>query len=88
MWANDAIKGKVLHKLTRLGKFHHSHTSLDNLPKGFPKEVRGSVKVMVKELIRERILFVKPTQYGVEVSVNTEEKEKILYYIDRFFDKE
>ncbi|MBL7148183.1 MAG: hypothetical protein ISS82_05135 [Nanoarchaeota archaeon] len=29
MWTDDEIKGKILHKLTRLGKFKHSHTSID-----------------------------------------------------------
>jgi len=50
MWTDDEIKGKVLHKMTRMGKFHHSHTSIDNLPKGFPPEIRGRVKDMAKEL--------------------------------------
>jgi len=88
MWTNEEIKGKILHKLTRLGKFKHSHTSIDNLPKGFPKEVRGDVKDCVKELIKEGILFVKPTSYGLEVSINIENKEKIMHYIDRFLEKE
>lgn len=88
MWTDEEVKGKILHKLTRLGKFHHSHTSFDNLPKGFPKEIRGDIKQIVKELIKEGILLAKPTQYGVEVSINIEEKEKILYYIDKFFEKD
>ena len=87
MWTNDEIKGKVLHKLTRLGKFKHTHTSIDNLPKGFPSDLRGRVKDIVKELIKERILSIKPTNYGMEVSVNIEEKEKIMYYIGIFLKK-
>ena len=88
MWTDDEIKGKILHKLTRLGKFKHSHTSIDNLPKGFPKDMRGHVKDNIKHLIKESILFVKPTNYGQEVSINTEKKEKIMYYIDKFLAKE
>ena len=88
MWTDDEIKGKILHKLTRLGKFKHSHTSIDNLPKGFPSELRGNVKDCVKELIKEGILFTKPTSYGLEVSINTEKKEKIMNYVDKFLDKE
>ena len=88
MWTDDEIKGKILHKLTRLGKFKHSHTSIDNLPKGFPIELRGSVKDCVKELIKEGMLFTKPTSYGLDVSINIENKEKIMYYIDKFLDKE
>jgi len=77
-----------LHKLTRLGKFSHSHTSIDNLPKGFPPEVRKRVKDMAKELKKERILFSKPTSYGEEVSINPALKEKIIYYINNFLEKD
>lgn len=86
MWKDEEIKGKILHKLTRMGKFKHSHTSIDNLPKGFPPEIRGRVKDMAKELKKERILFSKPTSYGEEVSINYEMKDKILYYINNFLE--
>lgn len=88
MWSDEEIKGKILHKLTRLGKFKHSHTSINNLPKGFPKDLRGRVKGHIKELIKEGILFIKPTKYGAEASINPEKKEKIIYYIGKFLDKE
>jgi len=67
-----------------MGKFHHSHTSIDNLPKGFPPEIRGRVKNMAKELKKEGILLRKPTSYGEEVSVNSSHKEKIMFYINKF----
>ncbi|MFC1691327.1 hypothetical protein ACFL0W_04035 [Nanoarchaeota archaeon] len=88
MWTEDEIKGKILHKLTRLGKFKHSHTSISNLPKGFPKDQRGFVKSQIEELIKEEILFVKPTNYGDEVSINLDKKEKIMDYIEKFLEKE
>ena len=87
MWSDEEIKGKILHKLTRLGKFKHSHTSIDNLPKGFPSDIKGKVKEMVRELKKEGVLFSKPTGYGEEVSINPEMKEKILYYITKFLEK-
>ena len=83
-WTDEEIKGKILHKLTRLGKFKHSHTSINNLPKGFPKDIEGRVKNMAKELKKENILFSKPTGYGEEVSINPEMNEKIKYYLDKF----
>lgn len=88
MWNDEEIKGKILHKLTRLGKFKASHTSIDNLPKGFPKDVRGRVKDIVDEMIREGFFFVKPTNYGKEVSINFERKEEILRLIEVFLKKE
>ena len=87
MWSSDEIKGKILHKLTRMGKFKHSHTSIDNLPKGFPKDIRRNVKNYVEGLIKEGLLFVKPTHYGKEVSINSEKKDRIMYYIDKFLEK-
>ncbi len=87
MWTDEEIKGKILHKMTRMGKFHHSHTSIDNLPKGFPVEVRGRVKDMSKELKKEGILLSKPTSYGEEVSINSMFKDKILSYINKFLEK-
>jgi len=87
LWTDEEIKGKILHKLTRLGKFKHSHTSIDNLPKGFPKDIWGKIRGYVDDLIKEEILFIKPTSYGKEVSINTEKREKIMYYITKFLDK-
>ena len=87
MWTDEEIKGKILHKLTRLGKFKHSHTSVDNLPKGFPVDIRKKVKNMAKELKKEEILLSKPTSYGEEVSINPQMKEKIMYYINKFLEK-
>ena len=77
-----------MHKLTRLGKFKHSHTSIDNLPKGFPKDLRGSIKTYIEELIKEGILFIKPTHYGKEVSINSEKNDRIMHYIDKFLEKD
>jgi len=87
MWLDDEIKGKILHKLTRAGKFEHSHTAVENLQKGFPKDLVGRAKDMVKELKREGILIVKQTNYGEQVSINLHFKERILEYIKLFLDK-
>ena len=85
MWTGSQIKGKILHKLTRKGKFEHSHTALDNLQKGFPPEMKGKTKDMSEELIREGILHLKKTGYGKQVSINVEMTENIMKYIDEFF---
>ena len=88
MWSDEEIKGKVLHKLSRLGKFEHSHTSIDNLPKGFPMDLRGRVKDMIKKLKKEGILLSKPTSYGEEISINSAMRDKIIYYINIFLQGE
>ncbi len=84
MWTNNQIKGKILHKLTRKGKFEHSHTALDNLQKSFPPDLKGRAKSMSQELVKEEILHLKKTSYGKQVSINIEKKEKIMEYIAEF----
>ena len=84
MRTDNQIKGKILHKLTRKGKFEHSHTALENLPKSFPPEMKGRTKEMSEDLIREGILYFKKTSYGKQVSINLDKKDKIVGYIDEF----
>lgn len=67
----------LLRKLVYLGKWSGNHTSIDNLPKGFPKHLRGDVKDVAKKLIKKNLILAKPTSYGVEVSLNTERKKEI-----------
>jgi len=71
------IKKGIIRKLFYLGKWGGSHTSFDNLPKGFPKELGKKVKSIAKDLIKKGILLSKPTSYGVEVSLNPSKKGDI-----------
>ncbi len=78
---DDAIRRKLLKKLYLHRIIQHKHTSFDNLPKGFPPHLRGQVKEIAEELIREGLLLSKPTSYGLEVSLNhqrIQEIEKII----------
>ena len=84
MRTDNQIKGKILHKLTRKGKFEHSHTAIENLAKSFPPELKGRAKEMSEDLIREGILHLKNTSYGKQVSINLDKKELIMQYIDEF----
>lgn len=88
MWTDNEIKGKILHKLVRFGKFEHSHTAIEHLQSGLPRDMAGYVKEMVKELVKEGILFVKYTNYGVHVSINSEKRERVMFYIEEFMSKE
>ncbi len=81
------IKGKILHKLTRFGKFEASHTAIEHLQKGFPSDLRGRAKDMIAELKKERILLPKKTSYGEHVSINLNKKNEVMDYIDEFLKK-
>ena len=78
-------EAKVLYKLMRLGKWEHAHTSVDNLVKGFPKHKRGDVKKLIPKMIKRGFLHVKPTSYGMEVSLNVGRKREIEEIVARYF---
>ena len=84
VWTEEEIKGKILHKLARFGKFEHSHTAIEYLQKGFPKDLAGKAKEMIQELKKEGILKSKPTSYGEQVSINVDKTEQVMRYIDIF----
>lgn len=74
---NHAILKTLIRKLVYLNKWGNSHTSFDNLPKGFPGHLKGEVKKIAKDLIKRNILLAKPTAYGLEVSLNPNKKAEI-----------
>ncbi len=77
----EQIKGFIIKKLFQHGYLGGRHTSIDNLPKGLPSHIRGDAKKVTKELIKLEILIVKPTSYGVQVSLNPRKKDEIMRYI-------
>ncbi len=86
-WTDNEIKGKILHKLTRHGKFEASHTAIENLQKGFPSNIVGRVKDLIKKLQKEGIMYTKKTNYGEQTSINSEKKEQIMKYVEEFMKK-
>jgi len=62
-------KGFVMYKLKSLGYTSGKHTSIDNLPKSCPDELRPFVDEAIRELLRERLLLPKPTSYGKQVTM-------------------
>lgn len=84
MLTDEQIKGKVLHKLVRAGKLEHSHTALEHAQKGFPKDLTGRVKALVRELVKEGLLHEKQTSYGTQVSINVEKLERVQQYVEIF----
>ena len=77
----DNVVKTILAKMHRHGYIGGRHTSIDNVPKGFPKHVYGKVKKEIKELMKQNLIMVKPTAYGLQVSLNPhkmDEVEKII----------
>lgn len=89
---NDEIKKEIrwfiLSKMVRHRYWMHKHTSIHNLPKGLPDRLRSrkEVKKVVNEILKE-FLLSKPTNYGLEVSLNIEKKKEIEEFIAGCYQK-
>ena len=70
MPTDEAIKLAVLRKMLRHEYIGERHTSVDNLPKGFPKSERGSVKKVVQQMAREGYFIVRPKPDSIHVSLD------------------
>ncbi len=87
MLTDDEIKGRIIRKLFRRGNWGASHTSFENLKKGFTQRdtgKQGSKKVdkMGESLIKENLILSKPTGYGLEVSLNPKMIDRIQEYLE------
>ena len=79
----EDIKRFILRKLARHRIWMHKHTSIHNLSKGLPDYLRGKkeVKKVIEQMLKQGILLSKPTNYGLEVSLNINKKKEIEYFI-------
>lgn len=71
------IAAMILKKLRRRDNWGGSHTAFDDLPRGFPKNIRGTVKDIAEDLIKDNLLLDKTTSYGRQVSLNPQRKAEI-----------
>jgi hypothetical protein len=84
---DELIKSKILRVLAKKNKWLHSHTSVINIIRWIYVKRNGKrVKKMIDELRKENLIIMKPTHYGLEVSLNPKEKDIILGKIRRFFE--
>jgi hypothetical protein len=79
------IKARILRKLARTNKWGENHTSFDNIQKSFPKHLMGEARDTGRKLIKECYLLSKPTNYGLEISLNPAKSEEIIKTIRDFF---
>ncbi len=88
--SDKEIELAILLKLYKRGNWGGSHTSFENLKKGFKVKELGKkglkrIEKVGKELIKEGLLLQKPTHYGLEVSLNPKQHKKIYEKVKRFF---
>lgn len=83
---DDKVKAMVLHTLARKRKWGESHTPLANVVKWIVVRKNGKrVKKLINELRKDGLVYVKPTHYGEEISLNFYQKEKIIETIKKYF---
>jgi len=84
MTIEDDIKRFILRKLTRHRMWMHKHTSIHNLQKGLPDYLRSrkEVRKSIDELLKNKFLLSKPTNYGLQVSLNIAKKKEIEDFIE------
>ncbi|MEM2971343.1 MAG: hypothetical protein QW270_02840 [Candidatus Bathyarchaeia archaeon] len=66
----DKIAKTILARLYANRIIGAKHTAFENLQKGFPKHLRGEAQKVAKELIKKGFVTLKPTSYGLQVSLN------------------
>ncbi len=75
--SKDEIRVRIIKKLVRHRIWGGKHTSVENIPKGMPPELRKEIENEIKELIRENIILSHPTSYGLQISLNSRMSEEI-----------
>ena len=79
--SEDVIKARLLLHLRKKRVIGGVHTHFDILKRGFPKHLGRNVELVAKELIKFGLLIIKPTSYGLQVSLNKERLEEIEAFI-------
>lgn len=71
------IKVAILRKMLRHEYIGGRHTSIKNLPKGFPKSDRNQVMDVAQRMVKEGYFIVRPKPDSLHVSLDP----RILHHI-------
>ena len=82
MASDDEIRKAILRKMLRGEFIGAKHTSIENVPKGFPKSERGNVKKVAEKLVKEGYFICKPKPDALHVSLNPKMLPQIVREIE------
>lgn len=90
MFSDEEITARIILKLFKHSKWGASHTSFENLKKGFSMRDLGKggakrVDKIGKDMIRSGLMLSKPTSYGLEVSLNPQRSQEIMNILKEIF---
>lgn len=90
---DDHIKGFILNKLYSMGFWgrlstgvHNRHTSIDNLPKGYPPKYRKKFPKIISKMKRpaEQLIIVFPSTEEDHVCANLDQVERGLVLCNKY----
>jgi len=81
---DEEIKANILFKLYWKKYWGGRHTAIESVKKGIPKHLAGKYIDIAKELIKEGLLISKPTAYGLQISLNPKQRDKIIEIAEKF----
>ena len=90
---DDHIRGFILNKSYTMGLFgrlstgrHNRHTSIDNIPKGYPPKHRRKFRKIINEMKRpaEQLIIVFPSTGERHVCANLDQVERGLELCNRY----
>ncbi len=89
MVLDTEIQSTILHQLFRKHKWMANHTAYDKIKKWVVAGLKGKngkeTDRNLKQLIKEGLVISKPTNYGLQISLNIEFKEEIMNRIKKFY---
>ncbi|XES77822.1 MAG: hypothetical protein ACBZ72_02815 [Candidatus Bathyarchaeia archaeon] len=77
MAKDKKIRQAILRKMLRQEFIGAKHTSIENIPKGFPKHMRKDVADITRQLNKEGFIIFKPKPDAIHVSLNPKMLPKI-----------
>ena len=82
----EVITARLLYHLRKKNVIGAKHTHYDTLKFGFPKHVGKEVESAAKDLIKKGWFVTKPTNYGLQVSLNKDRLMEIENFIKKVLD--
>jgi len=90
MISDEEIQSAILHQLFRKQKWMANHIGYDKIKKWVVAGLRGKngkeTDRSLKQMIKERLIIPKPTNYGLQISLNIEFREEIMRRIKKFYE--
>ncbi|MCD6481420.1 MAG: hypothetical protein J7L31_04015 [Thermoplasmata archaeon] len=82
----SSTKLDILYKLWRNRCFGRGHMLIDNVLRGFPRDKLDEFRRDIKELVREGILIMKPTNHGDAVFINPAKRIMIRDLLRKYYE--